>query len=96
MLRITVLLSVFSLFISCTTFDENDVEEPSLSEVIVEDIEDMLASGSALAALQDIDYLDRQGRLSVDESARLREEALSKYIDWTREEIARRIKRVLG
>ncbi len=77
MLRLALSLPLLFLLASCATFDEGEGKVVSLREVILEDIEELLGEGSFLAALQDIDFLMRQGKVDAGDLSRLREKGLS-------------------
>jgi len=58
------------LVLSCSSLESGDRRVPELKTVLIEDIEELLSEGRAEDAVQDIDYLWRQGRVSSHEKER--------------------------
>jgi hypothetical protein len=74
---LAVLLIVLLFFASCNSFERNHRKVPELKGVLLEDIEVLLAEGFAVDAVQDIDFLYRQGRIGKGEKERFEERAIT-------------------
>ncbi len=58
---------ITTIFLSCSSFEHSSRNVPDLKEVLLEDIEVLLSEGLAVEAVQDIDFLWREGRLLQSE-----------------------------
>jgi S1-C subfamily serine protease len=68
------------IFISCSSFEHGSRNVPDLKEVLLEDIEVLLSEGLSVEAVQDIDYLWREGRLLQSERDFFKTEAVENMV----------------
>ena len=80
MLKVVAPLLVIQLFFSCSSFNEEKKTQYDLNNILVEDIEELIEKGSNLEALQDIDYMERIGKIESDRIEILRAQAIDGVI----------------
>ena len=80
MLKVVAALLVIQLFFSCSSFNEEKKTQYDLNNILVEDIEELIEKGSNLEALQDIDYMERIGKIESDRIEILRAQAIDGVI----------------
>jgi S1-C subfamily serine protease len=70
------LFLILIILISCNSFDNNEENTFVLSEILIEDIEELIASESFLYAVQSVDYLIRTSDIDNSELEKLRDLAI--------------------
>ena len=71
------LFLILIILISCNSFDNNEENTFVLSEILIEDIEELIASESYLYAVQSVDYLIRTSDIDNSELEKLRDLAIN-------------------
>jgi len=71
------LFLILIILISCNSFDNNEENTFVLSEILIEDIEELIASESYLYAVQSVDYLIRTSDIDNNELEKLRDLAIN-------------------
>jgi len=80
MFKVVAALLVVPLIFSCSSFKEEKKTQYNLDNILVEDIEELLEKGSNLEALQNIDYMERIGKIESDRIDILRTQAIDSVI----------------
>ncbi|MCK5595528.1 hypothetical protein KAI19_05065, partial [bacterium] len=80
MFKVVAALLVVPLIFSCSSFKEEKKTQYNLDNILVEDIEELLEKGSNLEALQNIDYMERIGKIGSDRIEILRTQAIDSVI----------------